>query len=214
MKRPYEPEGYAIPFTTTGRPNPEILERWDAESDWLRLTDVVYLEEIEEFYEECDGYLPTVAHALLREKMRAHSARVTGFDDIEWADEERYIAPTADPLWSGDSHHARARKFKCAVGLTRTQWRLVRAAYEWRCAYCRARGRLHMDHVVPMAHRGAHRVDNVVPACPACNSSKGAKSLTDWLDVRTDLDARAIFVRMATATRTIAGEAETERRAA
>lgn len=47
------------------------------------------------------------------------------------------------------------------------------------CAYC---GRLaeHLDHVHPLSKGGADAEHNIVPACAACNLSKGAKTLAEW----------------------------------
>jgi len=44
------------------------------------------------------------------------------------------------------------------------------------CAYCGEHGRLTLDHVVPLARGGAHRIENLVAACKPCNSRKGARN--------------------------------------
>ena len=49
------------------------------------------------------------------------------------------------------------------------------------CHYCGACGNTTIDHVVPISKGGAHSIENIVPACQPCNSSKGAKSLDEWL---------------------------------
>ncbi|WP_405801681.1 HNH endonuclease [Streptomyces sp. NBC_01506] len=49
-----------------------------------------------------------------------------------------------------------------------------------RCCYCGSEATA-LDHVVPLGF-GGHDVErNVVPACWPCNSSKGGKSLADWV---------------------------------
>lgn len=53
------------------------------------------------------------------------------------------------------------------------------ADQEGRCAYCRTRlcqSTTTADHVVPRAHRGSDRRENIVAACGACNSIKGHMS--------------------------------------
>jgi len=37
-----------------------------------------------------------------------------------------------------------------------------------------------VDHVVPLIHGGTNYLDNLVPCCRPCNSSKGTKSLSEW----------------------------------
>lgn len=48
-----------------------------------------------------------------------------------------------------------------------------------RCAYCPAVA-THLDHVHPLSKGGADKESNIVPACAACNLSKGAKTLAEW----------------------------------
>ena len=48
------------------------------------------------------------------------------------------------------------------------------------CAYCPRTTRLHIDHVVPLVRGGKHDISNIVPACESCNTSKGARLLSDW----------------------------------
>ena len=52
------------------------------------------------------------------------------------------------------------------------------------CAYCGATGDMSLDHVVPLSRGGTHEIDNLLPACRSCNSSKGAKLLEEWLPSR------------------------------
>lgn len=53
-----------------------------------------------------------------------------------------------------------------------------------RCAYCDAKGKLHIDHVVPLSRGGRHAIGNLLPACAACNLSKGASLLAVWKNRR------------------------------
>lgn len=41
--------------------------------------------------------------------------------------------------------------------------------------------RMHIDHIHPVALGGTNEAENLAPACPSCNCSKGAKSLAYWL---------------------------------
>lgn len=58
-----------------------------------------------------------------------------------------------------------------------------------KCYYCgkRATGRaMHIDHIVPRGGCGANvdNVDNLVPACRACNTRKGARALDVYIKAR------------------------------
>lgn len=59
---------------------------------------------------------------------------------------------------------------------------LLLEAYEWRCAYCGEGGRLTIDHLVPLSRGGSDGIENLIPACLSCNSSKHD---------RTELEFRA-----------------------
>jgi len=48
------------------------------------------------------------------------------------------------------------------------------------CAYCGAADNLEMDYVVPLDRNGPDRIDNQVPICPKCKSSKGDEELFHW----------------------------------
>ena len=54
----------------------------------------------------------------------------------------------------------------------------------YRCAYCgtvSASDVLSVDHVQPRVKGGDHSGGNVVTACIACNTAKGARSLVQYL---------------------------------
>lgn len=48
------------------------------------------------------------------------------------------------------------------------------------CVYCGAAAE-HLDHLFPLARRGLHCRDNLVPACATCNVRKRAMDPFDWL---------------------------------
>lgn len=50
-----------------------------------------------------------------------------------------------------------------------------------RCLYC-GRAADSIDHVIPRLAGGPDAADNLIPACKACNSSKGATDLCIWAD--------------------------------
>jgi 5-methylcytosine-specific restriction endonuclease McrA len=48
------------------------------------------------------------------------------------------------------------------------------------CAYCGGAGPLSVEHVVPLTRGGRHTLGNILPVCRPCNSSKGARLLSEW----------------------------------
>jgi 5-methylcytosine-specific restriction endonuclease McrA len=53
--------------------------------------------------------------------------------------------------------------------------------YGHRCFYCGRAVRLTADHIVPLTRGGSNYISNIIPACQPCNSSKGAKTLEEFL---------------------------------
>ncbi|WP_163722821.1 HNH endonuclease [Mycolicibacterium psychrotolerans] len=92
---------------------------------------------------------------------------------------------------------ARRRKRRVAAvvnDLTDAQWTAIKAAWNG-CAYCGATtGALQRDCVMAISRGGRYTVDNVVPACAACNASKCNDEVTGWLR-RKRLDERLFLER-------------------
>jgi 5-methylcytosine-specific restriction endonuclease McrA len=83
------------------------------------------------------------------------------------------------------AHRRRARlRDSCSPGVTAAEWAAICRRYTnsegvTECAYCPKQGTT-IDHVVPIARGGRDAPENVVPACLSCNSSKGARLLSEW----------------------------------
>jgi 5-methylcytosine-specific restriction endonuclease McrA len=74
------------------------------------------------------------------------------------------------------------------------QWAALKEAWSG-CAYCGATGRpLQRDCVLAISRGGRYTLDNIVPACGPCNTSKCNAEVTVWLR-RKRLDERAFLLR-------------------
>jgi len=87
----------------------------------------------------------------------------------------------------------RTRRVAAVVNdLTAAQWALIKAAWNG-CAYCGETGvPMQRDCVMAISRGGRYTIDNVVPACAACNASKCNDEVTGWLR-RKRLDERAFL---------------------
>jgi 5-methylcytosine-specific restriction endonuclease McrA len=101
------------------------------------------------------------------------------------------------PVWvavnrSRKARAARRRKRRVSAvvnDLTPEQWAAIKDAWGG-CAYCGATGRpLQRDCVMAISRGGRYTIDNVVPACASCNTSKCNDEVTGWLR-RKRLDER------------------------
>jgi 5-methylcytosine-specific restriction endonuclease McrA len=89
----------------------------------------------------------------------------------------------------------RKRRMDLVVNdLTGVEWAAIQAAWNG-CAYCGATGGpMQRDCVLAISRGGRYTVDNVVPACASCNTSKCNEEVTTWLR-RKRLDERAFLTR-------------------
>jgi len=59
------------------------------------------------------------------------------------------------------------------------------------CAYCQATGvPLEVEHIVPTARGGSHRVSNLTLACTACNQKKGSRTAAEFGHPEVQAQAR------------------------
>lgn len=78
--------------------------------------------------------------------------------------------------------------------LTVGQWAALKEAWNG-CAYCgRTDAAMQRDCVQAVSRGGRYTLDNVVPACASCNTSKCNAEVTGWLR-RKRLDERSFLLR-------------------
>ena len=95
--------------------------------------------------------------------------------------------------------------------LTVAEWAAIKDAWNG-CAYCGATGAaLQRDCVMAISRGGRYTVDNVVPACASCNTSKCNEEVTTWLR-RKRLDERAFLTRFIEIRAALAIRARSEAR--
>jgi 5-methylcytosine-specific restriction endonuclease McrA len=87
--------------------------------------------------------------------------------------------------WAGRVTNRRAllsSRVSPSEQLTWDQWIRLIIIWRGRCVYCGCMPDvLTQDHVIPLSRGGTHTMDNIVPACKPCNSSKGNKDVDEWL---------------------------------
>lgn len=69
---------------------------------------------------------------------------------------------------------------RCDFSLTYEEWEECKAYFDHKCAYCGEDKKLTYDHFIPFSNGGSFKVDNIIPACSTCNSSKSNKSFEQW----------------------------------
>jgi 5-methylcytosine-specific restriction endonuclease McrA len=79
------------------------------------------------------------------------------------------------------AHWNRIARMAGLPGVNKNEWLAILERYGNSCAYCGTTGRMTIDHVIPVMRGGQHAVNNIVPACAACNSEKHYKSVEDFI---------------------------------
>lgn len=75
-----------------------------------------------------------------------------------------------------------SRKKSLEHSFSKQDWDNCKKFFNSQCAYCgKTLKRLTQDHVIPESKNGPYTVDNIVPACRSCNSSKNTMSLEEFL---------------------------------
>jgi 5-methylcytosine-specific restriction endonuclease McrA len=78
---------------------------------------------------------------------------------------------------------ARLRRQGHDVELTEDEWAEILDWFQHVCAYC-GRGDLplHIEHKTPVPRGGLTSKDNCVPSCKPCNSTKGTRTVQEFLN--------------------------------
>jgi len=61
--------------------------------------------------------------------------------------------------------------------VTKEQWLSLCKLFGYKCASCREKKKLEMDHIVPVAMGGLGDIMNLQPLCRSCNASKGTSTV-------------------------------------
>src|SRR5688572_678840 len=94
--------------------------------------------------------------------------------------------------------------------LTDAAWTQLQKAWGG-CAYCGATDTpLQRDCVLAISRGGRYTLDNVVPACRSCNTSKCNTEVTGWMR-RKRLDERTFLVRHYEIVAALTGAGSVER---
>jgi 5-methylcytosine-specific restriction endonuclease McrA len=89
--------------------------------------------------------------------------------------------------------------------LSEQQWAALKEAWGG-CAYCASTDRpLQRDCVLAISRGGRYTLENIVPACGACNASKCNSEVTAWMR-RKRFDERDFLVRHLEISRLLASQ--------
>lgn len=74
----------------------------------------------------------------------------------------------------------RTIKKKLPSELTEEEWENTKRYFDNSCAYCGRKVPLSQEHFIPLSKGGEYTVNNIIPSCKSCNSSKKDKDFFLW----------------------------------
>ncbi len=83
------------------------------------------------------------------------------------------------------SQRHRSLKMNAQGSYTAKEWLELVELHDGKCVACGVKGKLTVDHVVPLSKGGTNFIDNLQPLCSKCNSSKGTKTI-DYRGLQND----------------------------
>lgn len=138
---------------------------------------------------------------------RIAAKREANLEEVRAKERERYAENAeAERARARAKHHRRRARLRdaCSPGVTSEQWQEICAGFQdedgnTKCVYCDKPCAATVDHVVPLARGGRDEADNVLPVCISCNSSKGARLISEWRKAKSLL-APALYALLVSHT--------------
>lgn len=60
------------------------------------------------------------------------------------------------------------------------QWEEIKKHFDYKCAYCGKDLPLAQEHFLALSKEGEYTLNNIIPSCKSCNSSKATKDFFKW----------------------------------
>lgn len=74
----------------------------------------------------------------------------------------------------------RALELNLGNNYSNEQWIQCKSDFNSECAYCGKTEKLTIEHFIPVSKFGELTINNVIPVCSSCNSSKGNRAFEIW----------------------------------
>lgn len=77
-------------------------------------------------------------------------------------------------------HRRKTKELNLPNSYCLEQWQLTKQYFNKCCAYCGKEIVLQQDHFIPLSRGGEYTINNIIPACKSCNSSKNDGDFFEW----------------------------------
>lgn len=122
------------------------------------------------------NYDPAKERIRSREKYLKHKDKINARNNI--------YAKTTEGYLKQKQERRKERRANEESTLTEAEWQIILFQNHYRCYYCKEQsGSLHHEHKIPAIRGGGYTKQNIVPACPTCNSRKHTKTEKEFLEI-------------------------------
>jgi hypothetical protein len=126
-----------------------------------------------------------------REKERLYrlenKERLNEYGRRHYHENKEYICRRSKEYWAKNKEkkrilkHQRLAKIKnLPANFNENDWVKCKECFKNKCAYCGNEEKLVQDHFVPVCRGGEYTINNIIPCCSYCNSSKSARGFFEW----------------------------------
>lgn len=77
-----------------------------------------------------------------------------------------------NPIKVANYNHKRRSLLK-NESFTKQEWEHLKELHKQKCALCKKKEKLTIDHIIPLSKGGSNLISNIQPLCKPCNSRKG-----------------------------------------
>jgi len=131
-------------------------------------------------------------HRELNKKWKDQNQEKSQQISRNWKANNKERKKEVDKKWTQDNpekvrerdRRRRARKYdaikNASIKVTHEDIELLKKTFNESCAYCGSTDKPTIDHIVPLAKGGTHEIENLLPCCRFCNSSKHCSPIQSW----------------------------------
>lgn len=96
------------------------------------------------------------------------------------AEKHRQYAKNNPEIYRINWQKRRAKKLLLLSTLTIEQWETIKDHFNNKCCYCGKELSLAQEHFIPLSKGGEYTLNNIIPCCKQCNSSKHNYDFFEW----------------------------------
>lgn len=161
----------------------------------LRKIKKIYTENNKEKKKEYDKNRYELNKEYFSERSKRYykqNAEIIKANSQKWYEENKEYANKQSLEWHRrnreKSHFIKSRnRYKrkqqakdLPCSFTKKDWLTTKKYFNYECAYCGVKSKLTQDHFIPVSKGGEYTINNIVPVCKSCNSSKLNKDFQEW----------------------------------